>query len=341
MISTIRTFLTSNDPTSVKKRNLATVVFFAALVILLVFILPWKEIFTVFHSANLELLIVAYLVTAPPLLFSAFSFKVIADQQEMGLSAFKILAVNLIISFYQLFIPASIFGSGLRWYQYSKYSKKPVQSLSAIAYYKLVYAFLTILISFSFLLFLDTATFKGRIVQVVLVIIAIAAIILLTPFFSKVLLSLLIKWEILFSRNRFLAFIYKYSLKMLSAFTDFGRLKLKHQLQIILYELVGQSFFLVGSYLMATSLGIDLSFVRVGAIVEITVLVSSLPVNFSPAVGLNDVSLLALLTAAGVDLNHAIAMSLAILTRRVIYSLVGGIIETQRFFNRRVAANEQ
>jgi uncharacterized protein (TIRG00374 family) len=335
MLTPVRNFFTSSNPSAVRNRRLLSSMFFTVLVGLLLVVLPWNDISEVIHLADWRLILLAFLATSPSIFLNAATFKVITDQQGMGISNLQIMAINMIVSFYEIFIPATLFGSGLRWYRFSKYSKRPVESFTAIAYYKLVNTFLTILVSFGFILLLDAETIRGHVFQIVLIIIAIALILLFTPFLSKVILSWIKNWDIHITRYPLLLKIHQYIIKTLSSFMDFGKLKLKDQVRIIFLTLSAQAAFLVGYYLMAKSVGVDISFIKISAIRSLTLLVSSLPLNFTPAIGLNDISLVALLVAAGVDLDHAIAVSLVALTRKIIFSLIGGVIEIIQFFKNR------
>lgn len=190
---------------------------------------------------------------------------------------------------------------------------------------------MTLLLSVGFLLFTDVETIRGNLVEIILVIITIAAIILLTPKLSRFILGFLPSIQQRLPKSSILDYLFKAANKALESFNDFGKLEFKHQLSIILYGLIAQGFYLWGYIMMAESVGIDISFTKLGVIRSISLLASSLPVNFTPAIGLNEISLVALLSAYGVDLEFAVAMSVVVLFRKILFSLAGGVIEAVEF----------
>jgi uncharacterized membrane protein YbhN (UPF0104 family) len=331
MINQIKTLIYDKSPSTVRKRQLVSGIIFIVLIALLAFVLPWDDILLVLRNSDLKMVAIGYLITTPTLYLNALSFKVITDQQKMSLSAFRIMAINMIVSFYEIFIPATLFGSGLRWYRISKSSNRPVQSFTAIAYYKLVNIFLTLLLSFGFLILTDVETIRGNLVEIILVMAAIAAILLLTPALSKIMVVRLPYIQERLPESHLLEYLFKAAIKILTSFSEFGSLRLKHQLWIIVLSLASQAVYLMGYMVMAESVGISISFTKLGVIRSISLLAASLPINFTPAIGLNDISLVALLTAYGVDLDFAVAMSVVVLVRKILFSLLGGGIEAVEF----------
>jgi uncharacterized membrane protein YbhN (UPF0104 family) len=331
MIKKAYLLLTEKSASAVKTRQLVSILTFIVLLFLLAFVLPWDDIIKVLENSDINMVAVAYLITSPTLYLNALSFKVITDQQKMSLSALRVMALNMIVSFYEIFIPGTFFGSGLRWYRFSQASNRPVQSFTAIAYYKLVNIFLTLLLSFGFLILTDVQTIRGNLVQIFLIIIAIAAILLLTPVFCKILLFRMPLIQQRLPHQPALEYLFNAAVKILTSFSEFGSLRLHQQLWIIFLNLSSQAVYLLGYLVMAESVGISLSFSKMGVIRSISLLAASLPINFTPAISLNEISLVALLTAYGVNLEYAIAMSLVVLARKLIFSLLGGIIEAVEF----------
>jgi uncharacterized protein (TIRG00374 family) len=334
MINKIRSFLTDKSASSIKKRALASALIFTGLIVSIIFILPWQDILNVLYNSNISLILIAYLITSPTLYLDALSFKVITDQQNMGLSVFRIMILNMIVSFYQLFIPATFFGSGLRWYRFSQSSKRPVQSLTSIAYYKLVDIFLTLLLSFGFLFLTDVETIRGNLVEIILVIITIAASLPLTQVVSRFILKRIPAIKERTPQNAFFNRIFEFVNKILLSFSEFGNLKYRDQFRIVFLALASQTVYFIGYFFMAKSVGIIIPFTKLGVIYSLTMLAARLPINFTPTIGLNDISLVALLNAYGVELKYAVAMSLIVFGRKIIVSLIGGILEAIEFLRK-------
>ena len=97
-----------------RKKKLIGMVLFFVLVIIMVLVVPWKETWAVIISSNVGLIAIAFLLLLPTQILSAASFYVIAKSQSMQLSIWNIFLINSTINFYEIVLPATFFGSGLR-----------------------------------------------------------------------------------------------------------------------------------------------------------------------------------------------------------------------------------
>ncbi len=117
-------FMQDQSTRASRKKKLIGMVIFFILIIIMVLVVPWKETWTVILSSNLSQIAIAFLLLIPTQILSAASFYVVAKSQSMQLSIWKIFLINSTINFYEIVLPATFFGSGLRWYRYSQEFEK-------------------------------------------------------------------------------------------------------------------------------------------------------------------------------------------------------------------------
>jgi uncharacterized protein (TIRG00374 family) len=323
----ISAFFRSEEPKFVQLRKIAAAVIFGALVLALVFTLPWPEIFQVLRETNFTPVIFALLLILPSMFLTAASLGVVMRRQDIFLHPLRILSINLTISFYEIVIPATLFGSGLRWYRFSKATNKPAEAFAAITYYKVFNTFLAVLLSFGFLFLTDEASIHANLMQLVILLVVIAVLLLLVPWISQRVLEQFNRFWQVEPTNRLARKGKRVVISLLQAFTDFEKLKLRHQVTLVLLGLGAQLLQLISYILIAKGIGIELTFAQFGALRALTLLASNLPINLSPGVGMREISLAALLIAMGVSLEYASAMSLLVFARAVFAGLIGGVVE--------------
>ena len=78
---------------------------------------------------------------------------------------------------------------------------------------------------------------------------------------------------------------------------------------------------------MAKSVGVDLSYAQLGTIRAVLFTIVNLPVNFGIGVNVKDVTFATLLTAMGIPLDKAVAISIISLAKSLAVGIIGGIAE--------------
>lgn len=327
MVKSLIDFFTSKSTGSKTWKRIASVLIFLAVILVLIFILPWQDINNVFQKADLVKIALAVVLLVPVQYLVGMNYQLMAKSQNMDMSALRFMLLNLIIGFYQIFIPASLFGSSFRWFRYASYSKKPAQSFVVIAYNKVFNIFLVLLLSSGFLFFNETNNIKITSIQVIALLIIVTILLLLIPFISLTVIKFFPPVDGSAKTNKFIALIKNWINKILSAFINFRQLGINAQLKIILNGIAAQLLQILSYWIIASALGMTLTFAQLGLIRATLLLAANLPFNLTPGIGVREISLVALLTAMNISLEYAAAMSIIIFARSVFYGLVGGVIE--------------
>ena len=326
MIEKVIAHLKDDLQRAARYKQIATGVLFVSVLLALVFMLPWSEIWQVLKAVQIIELAAGLLVVVPVYYFTAIIYHIIAQSQGMQIRALQFFWINFSVGFYQLFLPATFFGSGLRLYKYARHSNMPVQSFATIAYFKVFNIFLALMLGTGLLLVSSDNLLQTNILSIAGLFAAIAGLMILLPRVSFFMLKRL-EQPLAGIKQEIWQVPVKIFLKVLKAFVDFRELKLSNQIQVILLGIASQVFHIFSYYFLAESIGISLTLSQLGVMRAVLLLAKNLPVNLLPGVGLQEVSLVGLLTAMGIDPQNAIAMSVLVFSRTVFYGLPGGIFE--------------
>lgn len=339
MLQSLRSFI--NDD-SRKARNLKwglSAIVFSILVVISIFLIPWKDTWENLRNSNLKLIILAFLLLLPPQIFLALSYYVLSKTQNASINIWQIFKINLILLFYDFVLPSTFFVSGIRWYRYNQYAKKPAETLTSITYLKTYRILLTILLSVGLLLFFRTTSIQGYYFEIFLLVICIILFLFLAPIICRLILNRLPQSFTFANNHPFVRTIYGYLLKLLSAFSKFRNLGFKTHFYLIVLSLAIQGMQYYSYNLFASSVGIQLTYAQIGAIFATFMLVANIPFNFSIGITLKDVTLISLLVALNVPLDQAAAMSVVIIAKNFLFAIIGGLIEAVDLIKKRQLEN--
>lgn len=310
-----------------KIRRILGLSIFLILAVLAVFLLPWKNTWQILRTANLNFILLAMVLSIPMQLLSASVYKLILGGQKANISYWRLLAINLAMNFYDIILPSTFVVSGLRWYRYSKQSQKPAQSFVSIAFYKVFNIALALILSLAFLSFSDTTSLQGHLWQLLLILVGIVVVMMVTPLCCRwILKKLPVPSPDLESKN-ILKKGWEYIYKIIQAFADFERLKFTTQILIIGFGIAGHLLMYASYLFIAKSVGVNLTYAQLGTLRAVLLLAVNLPFNFGIGINLRDVTLLAILSAMGIALDKAVAISVISFARVLFVGAIGGIVE--------------
>lgn len=313
--------------TRVDLRKIIGLVFFLFVILLAAILLPWKDTWLILRNVDLKYILLAFSLAIPLHLSTTYTYKLILDGQKAWISFWRLLLINMGMSFYDVVLPSTFIVSGLRWYRYSEHSQQPAQSFVSIAFYKVFNIILGLVLSLAFLTFTNETSLKGHVWQIVILLVIIVAIMLTTPWVCRQLIKNLPEYPLKLQSKKFFLKIWKYIYKVIQAFAEFEQLKFKDQLIIVVLGIINQLTMYFCYLLMARSVGVYLNYAQLGALRAILILAMNMPFNFGVGINLRDVTLLAILTAMGVALDKAVAISVISFARVLFTGMIGGIAE--------------
>ena len=316
---------------STNKWRILSLAFFIVLVVLAYFLLPWEETLQALRNAEVNYIIVAFTLSIPLLFVTSYAYKLILDGQKALISFWRLLLINMGMNFYDIVLPSTFVVSGMRWFRYSQQSQKPGQSFVSIAFYKVFNVILALFLSLAFLMFTDGTSLQGHIWQIIIVLVVIVVIMLVTPWICRQLVKGLPVPTLEPQSRRIFLKVWEYVNKIIRAFADFEQLKITTQLAIIFLGLSNHLVMYICYLFMARSVDVNLTYAQLGALRAILILAMNLPFNFGVGINLRDVTLLAILTAMGIALDKAVAISVISFARVLFIGILGGFAELFNF----------
>lgn len=309
-------------------RGLVVVVLFAVAVFWLV---PLPGITAVFQTITPDMLLWAFLCWALQHYLTALRLRLLATRQQIALTTPQILAINLTVSFYQLFLPGTVAGAGLRWYRMTQAGGEKGAALTAVALNRLLDAFFGVTLGLAFwLLARQGDVVLGWVVLLGMVGLTAVCWLLfarLAPHLLGWLHSQMARWQ-----QRWLVWLLEWVARLLVGTVAFAETAV---VDLLLLGLVGAAQFLstiLTFVFLAWAVGVNLPLLLLGAIRSALQFTSLIPFAF---LGVREAGLLALLTTMGVTAEKAVALSLLLAAQSVLTALLGGIIEiVQKTFSR-------
>jgi uncharacterized membrane protein YbhN (UPF0104 family) len=311
----------------VDTKKVIGLVLFLCLIVLAIFLLPWNNTWQILRSADIRYVIIAFSLAIPLHIITSYTYKLILDGQNARISFWRLLLINIGMSFYDIVLPSTFVVSGLRWIRYSTHSQKPAQSFVSIAFYKVFNVLLALVLSLAFFSFTDVTSLQGHGWQFIILLGIILVIMLATPWSCRRLLKVLPESPVKLQSRKFFLRLWEYFYKIIQAFAEFEQLKLKTQIAVIVLGLINQLTMYVCYLFIVRSVGVNLTFAQLGALRAILILAMNLPFNFGVGINLREVTLLAILTAMGIALDKAVAISVISFGRVLFTGILGGFAE--------------
>jgi len=289
--------------------------------------IPFSGVVAAIRSANVGYIGIAYLIGFGITYINACQMKVLTDKQGMRLSTRQIVEINLITRLYLLFLPGDLAGGAIRWYKLGQPNKKWVQALACMGYSRFINTLVLIILGVSFW----TLDGEGKShYSIVLGMILFLCIVLLLycGLFNETGGTLVRN-----SLDRInVSFIPKMGQstmkKLINSTTQFDSLS-KGVVGYILGLSIGRQLMGVLSfYLLALSIGMDISFIVIGWVGSVIQIITMLPISFS-GLGVREGSLIVLLQSYGVSATDALAVSFLLFGRRILFGAVGGLLEVK------------
>ncbi len=274
-------------------------------------------------SAHLGYLIIALLLHLVGLLISAYRWQMLLVGQGIEFSLKDIIAMYLVGLFFNTFLPTSIGGDVVRAYDTARFSRRGAKSVTTVIVERLIGIFSLIAIAGIALLWSSRWLRDIRIAWIILI---CAVIFILIPF---ILLNRSIsrKVGLLFD----LPFLKRVKGKVQQVYEaiDVYRERKDIVAEVLLLSFLLQLNVILYYYVIALSLGINLSFIYFCLFVPVILVISMLPISIS-GLGIRE-NAFALFFAPLIqppEVAFAAAVSLSLLGYivQVVFNSIGGVV---------------
>lgn len=285
---------------------------------------PIRGIVPAITSARMDYFTMALLLLLLKNSLASWRMKQLTSRQGMTISLRRIFEINLITSFYGLFLPGSLAGGAIRWHKFHQVDRNGLGIFLAILYNRYILTTATAAIGVMFwglagkyeaglgpgitllVLFLGLLTLQGMFVHEKL-----------SAWAEKTVVDRIRMPETVRDKLR----------KLFLALSQYRTFPLATQLGIALFSLVEELVGIASFVCVSRAIGLEIPIVHLGWIRSCVIFVIMLPISFS-GFGVREGTLIALLAPYGVAGTAAVAFSLLLYSRNLLFALSGGILET-------------
>lgn len=292
--------------------NLLKVCFSLALLALLLRQIGWQQTLETLRGAKFPYLAVAFVLYLVGIVVRAYRWQILLSALSMDLPLARLTALYFVGTFFSNFLPTGIGGDVVRVYELSKQSKRPIESVGTVLLDRATGLLVLFLIALMALIF-----------SYPLIAPNVAAAILLLCLGSWAGLGLVLqrdwleKWGLL----RIMAKV-KQLRELYESVTACGPKAIAGALAI---SLVFNALLIAVNYLIALSLGVEISLWYFLLFVPLISFLLVLPISLS-GLGVREGGYVYLFAQAGVSAPLALAMSLLFYALNVVSGLIGGVL---------------
>lgn len=288
------------------------------------FYVPVKDIYQAVLSVNPLLFWVSTLAGFPFLYLAAVRLWMLARKQGIDFKIHQLFVINLVVKFYSFFLPASVIGSGLRWYKLSPHGKG-AEALSVVTVNRVLDVFFAVFFGMIWMVMgFDQNSTK------LLYLIVFCLLLMAGSFIIFRISPRLAEWarsREASSFHKWAKAIFSFIGKALDSLKFYKEFSATELFALIALSLSAEIIGVISYVLLTRALSIPISFVDLGWMRSIFLLAAFAPFTLAGGIGLREVSVVVVMSAFGVDAEKAVAYSFLLYSRSALLNLSGGLIE--------------
>ncbi len=314
------------------KRNW-TILRFAIAIAIIIFLLTKiniPDVVGAIISAKLHYVIPAIILSLLASLVAAYRLKFFSALQGLAISTFQAFEINLSTLFYGLFLPGgNLTGGIIKFYKLSSKDKKLSEAFIALALERVFATLVLCIIGLFFWILSIPEDLNMFVLSMVIILLGLGCFCSLIFFdrdhrVIKWLLRLVNKVYVSPKLNRFV-----------ESLSGLGRIPLGSLIFMIVISMASQLLIVIVFFLLLKSIDLDVSFVSIGWIRSVVVLITMIPISIS-GMGLREGAFILLLGAFGVSNGSAFAYSILVFAvTRIVPGLLGGLFEARTLITKR------
>jgi uncharacterized protein (TIRG00374 family) len=268
--------------------------------------------------ARLELLLLSIFITFFEQLVIAYKWIILLKVKNFSISIWRLLNINLIASFWGLFLPSSLSIDVLRGYYLTKDDAGKALSASSIIVDR-VMGILSLLFVAMVGAVISGSLLSGISIEFYIILFS-CLIVSLGFIFLKEKTYLLIT-KFLTQKNN--GFFEKIS-NLYTVVFDYKQFPMTLFFSFLLSVLI-QIFRIVAIFYISEAFGLNIDIIYFFILVPITMITVMIPISVG-GIGVREGSFIAFFSLVGLSFNDAVLISLTITLKVILFSLVGGIL---------------
>lgn len=300
---------------------------FAVAFAIIVFLLTKIDVADVINSilsAKLHYVIPAIIMNLIAWYLASYRLKFFSYMQGLAVSTLRAFEITLSTLFYGLFLPGGNLTIGIiKFYKLTWKDKKLSEGFMAIALDRVFATVALCLVGIFFWMISIPDDSEEFLLSMILVLLGLGVFCYLL-FIDRH--HRVIKWSMSLVNKVYNSTKLNNFIESLSCL---GKIPLTSHIFIGIVSIIIHLINVVAFYLLLLSLDLDVSFVSIGWIRSVVVLITIIPITIS-GLGLREVSFILLLGAFGVSDSNAFAYSLLVFAvTRIVPGLLGGLFEAR------------
>jgi uncharacterized protein (TIRG00374 family) len=334
MIDRIRWLVRDSSPLAGQARRWLRVILLAMLFVILFQIIPLDQFASALLHAHPGPLLIGLSLGIPATLLTAAELMFLVRMQGIQMGLFQVFAINLSIKFYTLVTPGSMIGSGIRWMKISAPQGMPVESLAALAFFRLLEIFLTLAFGIAFFVLSDHQARQAIAWLVLLLVFSIAGWLAVMRVSTRIVRWLGGRMDAECS-GELRRKISRYLGRFIAAMATYADSSFRQLSIAMLAGIASQLVSISSALYLARAMDIELTFLQMGWVNAGVLLATQLPFGLAGGLGLREATLVALLPTQGIDAASALAFSLLQFLRWVMLGIIGGLWEASALLRSR------
>ncbi|MGB2692307.1 MAG: lysylphosphatidylglycerol synthase transmembrane domain-containing protein [Thermodesulfobacteriota bacterium] len=308
-----------------------TIIRFAIAIAIIIFLftkISFPDVVGSIISAKLHYVILAIIVSVLAWIVASYRLKFFSALQGLLISMFQAFEINLSTLFYGLFLPGgNLTGGIIKFYKLSSKEKKLSEAFITLAIERVFATLALCIIGLFFWILSFPKDLNLLVLSMVIILLGLGS------FCSLIFIDReqrVIKWLLRLANNVYVSPKLNRFVKNVSGL---GKIPLESLIFMIAISMASQLLNVFVFFLLLKSIDLDVSFVSIGWIRSVVVLVTMIPISIS-GMGLREGSFIILLGAYGISENSAFAYSIIVFAvTRVLPGLLGGLFETRKIFD--------
>ena len=283
-------------------------------------------------SINIRLLLLSLLITLVIRFIWAYQISITQASLNMHFSVYEIFRIQMIATFYTLFLPGNIVAGGVSWYKLSQPDRKFIEAGALLIFFRLIQ--ISSLICGGLIVALWDPQLSSPAFRTFVIIGLLSIIIMWILFFSNQLtriFNLIVKN--LKGNSSFLMSLFDKVDRLINTILNFRSLGFNQLILVFGLSLFAQLLVILYFFSLAKAVEIELSIFVIGWISSLIAFVQMIPISIA-GLGVREISYAVLLSDYGISIEQAISFSLTIFGAFVITALLGGLFELSDIYRK-------
>ena len=286
----------------------------------------------ILSSLKIRPLLFSLLITLVIRFIWAYQISITQPPLNMHFSVYEIFRIQMIATFYSLFLPGNLIAGGVSWYKLSQPDRKFIEAGALLIFFRLIQ--ISSLICGGLIVALGDPQLSSPTFRTFVFIGLLSIIIMWILFFSNQVTRI---FNLIISKlngnSSFLMSLYDKVDRLINTILNFRSLGFNQLILVFGLSLFAQLLVILYFFSLAMAVEINLSIFVIGWISSFVAFIQMIPISIA-GLGVREISYAVLLNDYGISIEQAISFSITIFGAFVITALLGGLFELSDIYRK-------